>query len=333
LAVAAPAVVTHHALVVASDTASGGRTSGSTLRVEDVVTVLQDTGFSTIRSTAGALPTSGRQWCVGVAVSFVHAGAVAALRDCSHSVWLDAVDSWILLNRSGVRAGRLSYGIRGIRDAARLALMPAADLVTWISEADLVTDGRTVRGSARLVLPPQIATSSPRRSHGAGGRAVLVGDWTYPPNRDGLRWFSEQVAPRLDATVDVFGSGLPSWRLSANLMTHGYVDDPRVLYREGDVHLAPVPYGAGVKRKVLQPLVAGLPVVTTPAGAHGLRPHPLLAVESDPAGFASSVAAALVGPPAKAPVRHGSVAAFVDRDDTDAVRDWLRAAAEKCRCR
>jgi hypothetical protein len=83
---------------------------------------------------------------------------------------------------------------------------------------------------------------------------------------------------------------------------------------------------------VLQPLVAGLPVVTTPAGAHGLRPHPLLAVESDPVAFARSAAAALLGPPAQAAVSH-SVSPFVDRDDTEAVRRWLRAAAEKCRCR
>lgn len=324
--------MTHHALVVTSAAASGGLTSGSTLRVQDVVAVLESAGFAASLSTARALPSLDRRWCAGVAVSFVHAGAVAALRERSQSVWLDAVDSWILLNRSGLRARRLSYGLRGVRDAARLAVMSAPDLVTWISEADLTADGRTVRGSTRLVLPPQVAAPAARPAGGAGRRAVLAGDWAYPPNRDGLRWFSEQVAPRLDATVDVFGPGLPSRQLPANLVAHGYVDDPGVLYREGDVHLAPVPYGAGVKRKVLQPLVAGLPVVTTPAGAHGLRPHPLLAVESDPAAFARAAAAALLAGTQPAPRRYGSAAGFVDRDDTEVVRDWLRAAAKRCRC-
>jgi hypothetical protein len=99
------------------------------------------------------------------------------------------------------------------------------------------------------------------------------------------------------------------------------VADVGELYREGDVHLAPVPHGGGVKRKVLAPLLAGLPVVTTPSGAHGLRAVPALDVCADPRDFAAALARRLREPAPLAPLSRSRVC---DGDDTAAVVGWLR---------
>jgi hypothetical protein len=183
-----------------------------------------------------------------------------------------------------------------------------------------------VRGRQRLVLPGRTAPPTPGPA-GEQRRVVLAGDWGYPPNRDALRWFCASVLPVLEArapdagwAVHLYGPGAEG-AASRRVRVLGYAKAPDALYRWGDVHAAPVRFGAGVKRKVLLPLLAGLPVVTTPAGAHGLRPHLLLDVAPGPEGFAAAVAERLRGPVAPGAPAHD----VLDRDDTAAVAAWLRA--------
>lgn len=309
----------HRALVVTKAGASSA-VNGASLRVADVQAVLVDAGYVVEVAAADRLPPASERWCVGVAVSYVNAAALRPLQQRCHRTWLDAVDSWRVLDGSGVRAGELSYVLRGLRDAARLAVMATPDVVTWISGADRASDGRSLRGRRRFVLP---AGAHARTTSVPDGerRAVLAADWTYGPNRAGLRWFLREVLPRLDVAIEVYGRAVPV-RLPTGMVPRGYVTDERLLYGAGDVHLAPVPFGAGVKRKVLQPLLLGLPVVTTPAGARGLRPHPHLDVASTGEDFASAVSARLADP-AQTPSAV-SLAEVVDADDTSALSSWLR---------
>ncbi len=312
------------ALVVTTPTAASSVTNGGSLRVDEVVAALSAAGYGVRRTQVRDLDRVPGQFDLGVAVSYTTAPAVRTLQLRAGRVWLDAVDSWLLVNGSGMRSGRPSYLVRAVRDGARLARAAAPDLVTYISAADLERDGRTVRGARRLVLPARAAPAPGRAS--SGRRVVLTGDWDYPPNRHGLMWFTRRVLPLLQRSsadeipVVVYGPG-GALRGVPALRQLGYAADPSELYLDGDVHAAPVHFGAGVKRKVLQPLVAGLPVVTTAAGAHGLRAHPLLDVCGSAHDFASALAARL----AQAPVRRAAaLSALVDRDDSLAVMRWLR---------
>lgn len=312
----------HQAVLVTTATAGNGRTNGASLRVDDVQAVLADAGYDVTRVQVAELRRLRGSWCLGVAVSYVNSPALRRLRSVCARTWLDAVDSWLLLNGEGLRAGRWSYALRAARDAVRLSLMPAPDLVTWISAADRAHDKATVRGHERLVLPgsgPSGMELEPAPCPGER-RVVLAGDWCYPPNRDGLAWFAQQVLPRLPGGVEVYGTGLPAG-LPPRLHARGYAERASSLYRVGDVHVAPVLYGAGVKRKVLQPLLMGLPVVTTTAGAHGLRPHELLDVRVNARGFAAAVATRLSTEPQR--TRRPALVELVDRDDTPAAHEWL----------
>jgi glycosyltransferase involved in cell wall biosynthesis len=317
------------ALVVTTPAAASAADNGATLRAAEVVALLEQTGHRVTRTTARGLPHANGSFDLGVAVSYACAGTIRALARRADRVWLDAVDSWLLVNASGLRSGRGGYAARCLRDAWRLATMPAPDLVTWISGDDLRRDCRTVRGARRLVLPGT-APALPQLQSAAAGeprRVVLAGDWAYPPNADGLHWFVVRVLPLMEEelpdgswTADVYGTGAPAVP-DERVRLVGYARDVRELYRERDVHVAPVRFGAGVKRKVLQPLLAGLPVVTTSAGAHGLRPNALLDVQDDPRRFAAAVAARLRSDVRPQPVQR---AALLDHDDTPAVAAWLR---------
>lgn len=313
------------ALVVTTHAADGSQENGATLRAAEVVQLLTETGHRVVRTTVTGMPRVAGRFDVGVAVSYACAGALRALRHRSDRVWLDAVDSWILVNGSALRRGRASYALRAVRDGSRLAQMAEPDLLTYISRADLDSDHGTVRGRLRLVLPGRTppVVGAPGS---AGRRAVLAGDWTYPPNRDGLRWFTCAVMPLLEGHagawhVALYGPGLAETS-SSRIRNLGYVADPTMLYRDDDVHVAPVRFGGGVKRKVLMPLLSGLPVVTTSAGAHGLRAHRLLDVRDGHASFAAALAQRLgSAQPRPAPVPPGDV---LDQDDSMHVIDWLQ---------
>lgn len=312
----------HSALMVVTPAAARSQASGASLRVDDVRDVLADAGYAVKVVARPDLARVRGRFCLGVAVSYATAGAVRRLRAASGRVWLDATDSWLLLDFSGIRAGQPAYALRALRDGVRLAAMPTPDLVTWISADDLKSDRGTVRGNMRCVLPGSLPATAMEPVPSESRRVVLVGDWRYPPNRDGLLWFSRSVLPKLAVSVDVFGQGLDGVALPSQLVSHGYAPDTAALYRQGDVHVAPIRFGAGVKRKVLQPLLAGLPVVTTTAGAHGLRRHHLVDVCHTADEFASAIAARLAG--SLTPPRPPSPSEVLEGDDTQRVQAWLR---------
>lgn len=311
----------HRALLLLTPTAAAREVSGAQLRAAEVRAVLEQAGYHVTTLRRGDPPLAG-PWCVAVASSYVNAPFLRTLSTASSRTWLDAVDSWLLMNLSGLRAGRPSYLLRAARDAVGLARMPTPDLATWTSGADLQRDGGTVRAKLRLVLPGRqpvlpVAAGTPVR------RVVLAGDWSYGPNRDGLSWFVERVAPLAGVPVHVFGRGLADVSLPSGLTAHGYVDDDGLLHRPGDIHVAPLRFGAGVKRKVVQPLLAGLSVVTTTTGAHGLQSHPLLTVHDEPARFAAALRILYDAEPVRpAPPPRGQV---LDRDDTGAIVRWLQS--------
>lgn len=315
------------ALLLTTRASDGSFVNGGAQHAAEVVDLLGRAGYAVERAVWPTALHPGVRYDLGVAVSYACAAAVAPLQRVADRTWLDAVDSWRLVNGSGLRAGRPSYAARALRDAVRLARMPAPDLVTWISASDRRHDGRTVRGRLRLVVPGAPA-AAPRSLPGRGRRVVLAGDWSYAPNADGLRWFVERVLPLLERSVPdpdwhvaMFGTG-PVPRLPPRVRVEGYTESPEALYRAGDVHVAPLRFGGGVKRKVLLPLLAGLPVVTTPTGANGLRAHDLLDVRTTALGQARATADRLRAADPVAPV---ALADLVDADDTAQVLDWLRA--------
>jgi glycosyltransferase involved in cell wall biosynthesis len=105
---------------------------------------------------------------------------------------------------------------------------------------------------------------------------LFIGSSHWAPNRDGLRWFVEEMWPQVraqvpDARLTVVGRGPPDWLHSIpGVSAEGYVDDERPYYARARVVIVPLRFGSGVRIKILNALAMERPVVSTPLGAEGI---------------------------------------------------------------
>ncbi|MDD7939053.1 glycosyltransferase [Actinomycetospora lutea] len=242
--------------------------------------------------------------------------SIPLIRRSGIPIVLDLVDSPYRLVSSGPRR-TVAQKCSTLAGAAQLVpvmqlLYPLVSAVTYISDDDASWDtARVRRGPRTHVVPNGIAAPLFELDLCAppdDGYVAWLADWTYAPNRDSLRWFVEEVAPRLPDTVleriTLFGAGDP-WTISAEggalersrsrMAFAGFVDRLADVYRGARAVVAPVTRGAGVNNKVLEPLAAGRPLVTTVVGTRGLPPAVLdnIRYAADGAGFAAELRALL----------------------------------------
>ena len=164
------------------------------------------------------------------------------------------------------------------------------DAVVAISALDAAALTALVeRRTGRRVLPhvvPQVALSSePARRPPAELRLGYVGNLTWHPNALGLSWFCDAVWPLIRARLpaaqlSIAGSGLAvdaqgrprgpkSWQ-RPGIELVGFVAELETFYPRCLGLIAPILGGSGVRIKLLEAFRAGLPVITTSAGAAGL---------------------------------------------------------------
>ena len=129
------------------------------------------------------------------------------------------------------------------------------------------------------------------RGSGAGREeadqsVLFVGGFGHTPNRVGLRWFLEQVWPLMSPEVRliVVGSNCPpqleeQLRSTAGVQFEGGVGDQQLaeIYGRTRISLAPLPYGAGLKGKVVEALSWGHRVVGSAYAFEGLEQEPFAA--------------------------------------------------------
>ena len=156
--------------------------------------------------------------------------------------------------------------------------LPLFDRVLVASPADVGQISQTDNVSC---LPNVVEIST--ASHPSGSdqdtlRVLFVGNLEYPPNADALAWISRELAPRLVANwpgrtiIDVAGRGIEkSSSLHPCMNLHGFVADLAPLYDQSDLAIAPLRFGSGTPIKVIEALVAGVPVVATSFVAGRLR--------------------------------------------------------------
>jgi len=145
----------------------------------------------------------------------------------------------------------------------------------------------------------------------APAAVIFTGAMDYLPNIDAVRYFCDEILPRIRGEVPdtrFYIVGLnPSTevhRLASipGVTVTGTVPDVRPYYARASVCVAPLRMGRGVQNKVLQAMAMGLPVVATGVAQRGLdaKPGTHLHVEDDPAAFAARVAGLLSSPAARA---------------------------------
>ena len=163
----------------------------------------------------------------------------------------------------------------------------------------------------------------------------FVGDLSWPPNADAVRWLRARVWPELkrarpsarveilgrEAPMDLLGFAAPDWTLS------GEGADTRPHWARAAVAVVPLVAGGGTRLKILEAAASGVPVVSTPIGAEGLEfvPESEILLREDAAGFAAAVAGLLAD---RAAARKQAIAA---RARVEALYDWERIGEEFAR--
>jgi glycosyltransferase involved in cell wall biosynthesis len=164
-----------------------------------------------------------------------------------------------------------------LRAAERRLLATFAE--SWmVSETDLA-GARELCPSAKLRLVPNVvdidAVPAVVPQPGAQ-RILMVADYTYEPNANGLRFLLDDVMPRVwserpDAVLRLVGRGLEDPAPGEpRVQAAGFVDDLDGEYAAASCAVVPLLEGGGTPFKFLEALAHGLPVVATPRAAAGL---------------------------------------------------------------
>jgi polysaccharide biosynthesis protein PslH len=134
---------------------------------------------------------------------------------------------------------------------------------------------------------------------GIDKRLLLLGGMRYQPNLDSALYLLNDILPAIQVRIprvkiDIVGREL--WRIKDHEAYGGvefHEDVPDVLpcFRQADVLVVPLRYGAGTRVKILEAMAAGLPVVTTSKGCEGLavRHGEHLMIADSPDEFAIAV--------------------------------------------
>jgi len=163
-----------------------------------------------------------------------------------------------------------------------LAAYARAHLIITLTEADRAAIARWFPFfAARTVSvpapfePPNLE-SRPAR---AGPRELLmVANFFHSPNRDGLRWFLRECAPRLEPGFTLHLCGIdgaltPEDLTSPHLtiVRHGFVARDEDVAALADIAVAPIVSGGGVRIKNLFLGSLGKALATTPLGNEGIE--------------------------------------------------------------
>ncbi|WP_313791425.1 glycosyltransferase [Lacinutrix neustonica] len=128
---------------------------------------------------------------------------------------------------------------------------------------------------------------------------ITVGNFLHAPNVDGVKYLKTSIWPAIrkklpKAEMHVYGAYESSKLSQLNdksqgFFIKGFVEDINAVMQEHKVCLVPLRYGAGLKGKLVDAMLNGIPCVTTSIGAEGmygaLEPNGF--IEDDPMVFAN----------------------------------------------
>lgn len=199
-------------------------------------------------------------------------------------------------------AFRTDWGPRVRRFERRLL---EASVETWMpSRADAERAQALAPGATIRLVPNVVDVAAIEPVRPAGRRALMVADFTYRPNREGLEFLLAEVLPHAwrrapELELAVAGRGLESEPPDERVRFLGFVPSLAPLYAEAACAVVPLLSGGGSPLKFVEALAYGLPVVATPHAAAGLdvTPGEHYLQGADGPGLGRALLAALDGAP------------------------------------
>lgn len=178
-----------------------------------------------------------------------------------------------------------------------------ASVVLACSAADRAAIQQLNPAALVVIAAPWLGVSPPESLEAeqiVPGRLMFMGAMDRLANQAAAHWLLDHVWPQVretapQATLRLVGAHPPT-ALNARAVADqrvtvtGYVPDLVAEWRAADVAVCPSLIGGGLLIKVIQPLMLGRPVVTTPFGNEGAAAPPTaIDVTDDGAVFAAAV--------------------------------------------
>ncbi len=184
-----------------------------------------------------------------------------------------------------------------------LALLDDRSNVGTCERANVGTSKITV---VPICVDPEQVPVVPRQP-GGPPTILHLGTMFWPPNVTGVLWFAREVLPLVRAEVPearfvIVGKNPPAevQALAADprIEVTGYVADATPHLAAADAFVAPLHAGGGMRVKILDAWLWGLPVVSTAIGAEGieLRDGENILVADGAAAFAAATVRLLTDP-------------------------------------
>jgi glycosyltransferase involved in cell wall biosynthesis len=112
------------------------------------------------------------------------------------------------------------------------------------------------------------------------GNLVFTGSMDWLPNEDAIRYFTEQIMPRIKQTVpgvtltvvgrDPYPALLELSKRDPSVIVTGRVEDVRPYMEEASLYIVPLRIGGGTRLKIYEGMAMEKAIVSTSIGAEGL---------------------------------------------------------------
>lgn len=233
---------------------------------------------------------------VGEIVLRLHNDEEKYLRELSHST------------RFGIR--KLYYWLESLK-CRKLKSIVAAKInhVMLISLAEFTYFTAQFPDKNTIHLPPPLPPRMSRKTVSSSPKVLFIGSLFMVNNREAVDWYLKWIHPCL---TDIHGYELivagnsrgqdSNWYERLKMMPRvKFCNSPSELgplYEASSLFINPMLHGAGVKLKVIDAIINGLPVVSTTVGAEGsgLHDRQHLLIADDPVKFAAGVRELLLNP-------------------------------------
>lgn len=188
-----------------------------------------------------------------------------------HELWEQQANS-----TSGIKKWYLRSLARSLK-REELNLLRTADTLWTITEEDAVRFNELGIKSPMTIIPVAMETN-PQPANYQSSDFFHLGSMNWVPNQLAVKRLVSELWPQLqlDKTkhqLHIAGSFPESMEesIAPGIVYHGFVPDAESFMLQHGVLVAPITTGSGVRIKLLEAMALGVPCITTPLGATGIR--------------------------------------------------------------